>query len=134
METFRWAGLDKFWFGELHLFRNSWYSLSKFWQIWESLYYLTGAFLIPYILCVIVGAIPMFVLEIAIGQYTSQGAITCWNLVPLFKGNDYCIILLYLSVTNPWLVWYNIPNVINAWLLWYNITSVINAYSYYDLI
>ena len=46
-----------------------------------------GAFLIPYFICVLIGAIPMFVLEIAMGQYTSQGAVSCWNyFCPLFKG------------------------------------------------
>ena len=33
----------------------------------------------------------MFVLEIAMGQYTSQGAVSCWNyFCPLFKGWLIC--------------------------------------------
>ena len=36
-----------------------------------------GAFLIPYTICVIFGAIPMFMLEVAMGQWTAQGAISC---------------------------------------------------------
>lgn len=45
-----------------------------------------GAFLIPYFICLITGGIPIFFLEIAIGQYTSQGGITAWNFCPLFRG------------------------------------------------
>lgn len=45
-----------------------------------------GAFLIPYFICLVAGGIPIFFLEIAIGQYTSQGGITAWNFCPVFKG------------------------------------------------
>ncbi|KAJ6662091.1 hypothetical protein lerEdw1_012556 [Lerista edwardsae] len=30
--------------------------------------------------------IPVFVLEVALGQFMKQGGITTWNIVPLFKG------------------------------------------------
>ena len=45
-----------------------------------------GAFMIPYLICLVAGGIPIFFLEIAIGQYTSQGGITAWNFCPIFKG------------------------------------------------
>ncbi len=60
-----------------------------------------GAFLIPYFLCVIIGAIPMFILEIALGQYTSQGAITAWNICPILKGKSkylHCKINIILTL------------------------------------
>jgi len=35
----------------------------------------------------LVGGIPLFYMELALGQFYQTGAITCWGrLVPLFKG------------------------------------------------
>lgn len=48
---------------------------------------LSGAFFIPYILFLVTCGIPLFVLETALGQYTSRGGIMCWRKVcPLFEG------------------------------------------------
>lgn len=50
---------------------------------------LLGAFLVPYCIMLIVGGIPLFYMELALGQFNRKGAITCWGrLCPLFKGND----------------------------------------------
>uniref|UniRef100_A0A8C9W1K8 Transporter n=1 Tax=Scleropages formosus TaxID=113540 RepID=A0A8C9W1K8_SCLFO len=47
-----------------------------------------GAFFIPYVVFLFTCGIPLFLLEIALGQYTSQGGITCWRKIcPLFQGN-----------------------------------------------
>lgn len=49
-----------------------------------------GAFLLPYCVLVVILGIPMFLLETAIGQYSQQGFITCWNkLCPLGKGECF---------------------------------------------
>lgn len=50
-----------------------------------------GAFLVPYCIMLVVGGIPLFYMELALGQFNRKGAITCWGrLVPLFKGkSDY---------------------------------------------
>ncbi|KAK7128519.1 hypothetical protein R3I94_016934 [Phoxinus phoxinus] len=45
-----------------------------------------GVFLIPYILMVFFGGIPVFFLEIALGQFMKQGGVATWNIAPLFKG------------------------------------------------
>ncbi|KAM4737965.1 sodium- and chloride-dependent creatine transporter 1 isoform 2-T2 [Anableps anableps] len=45
-----------------------------------------GVFLIPYLLIVFIGGIPVFFLEIALGQFMKQGAVSAWNIAPLFKG------------------------------------------------
>ncbi|XP_048873665.1 sodium- and chloride-dependent creatine transporter 1 isoform X2 [Brienomyrus brachyistius] len=45
-----------------------------------------GAFLIPYLLIVFIGGIPVFFLEIALGQFMKQGGVSAWNIAPLFKG------------------------------------------------
>uniref|UniRef100_A0A3Q2PKP0 Transporter n=1 Tax=Fundulus heteroclitus TaxID=8078 RepID=A0A3Q2PKP0_FUNHE len=49
-----------------------------------------GVFFIPYILFIFTCGIPLFFLETALGQYTSQGGITCWRQIcPLFQGIGY---------------------------------------------
>ncbi|XP_026205345.1 sodium- and chloride-dependent GABA transporter 2-like [Anabas testudineus] len=61
-----------------------------------------GAFFIPYILFLVTCGIPLFILETALGQYTSQGGIMCWRKVcPLFEGIGYAgqIILFYGSIS-----------------------------------
>ena len=47
-----------------------------------------GAFLVPYCVMLVVGGIPLFYMELALGQFNRKGAITCWGrLAPIFKGN-----------------------------------------------
>uniref|UniRef100_A0A3Q0SAV4 Transporter n=1 Tax=Amphilophus citrinellus TaxID=61819 RepID=A0A3Q0SAV4_AMPCI len=61
-----------------------------------------GAFFIPYILFLVTCGIPLFVLETALGQYTSQGGIMCWRKVcPLFEGMGYAsqMIIFYGSIS-----------------------------------
>ncbi|XP_061600345.1 sodium- and chloride-dependent GABA transporter 2-like [Cololabis saira] len=49
-----------------------------------------GVFFIPYILFIFTCGLPLFFLETAMGQYTSQGGITCWRKIcPLFQGMGY---------------------------------------------
>uniref|UniRef100_A0A8C1ZV56 Transporter n=1 Tax=Cyprinus carpio TaxID=7962 RepID=A0A8C1ZV56_CYPCA len=45
-----------------------------------------GVFLIPYLLMVFIGGVPVFFLEIALGQFMKQGGVATWNIAPLFKG------------------------------------------------
>ena len=75
-----------------------------------------GAFLIPYFLCVIVGGIPMFFLEVAIGQFMSQGGIMVWNICPLFQGIGVATTIIVFLLN----VYYN---VILAWTLYYLFAS-----------
>ena len=50
---------------------------------------LTGCFLIPYLICLVVAGVPVLILEIGVGQYTSQGGITAWKICPLFQGKKF---------------------------------------------
>ncbi|CAI2735319.1 unnamed protein product [Schistosoma spindalis] len=45
-----------------------------------------GAFLLPYFVSVIVAGVPLFLLEVALGQFMSKGAIAAWDICPLFRG------------------------------------------------
>ncbi|TKS90962.1 Sodium- and chloride-dependent GABA transporter 2 [Collichthys lucidus] len=92
-----------------------------------------GAFLIPYLIFLFTCGVPVFFLEIALGQYTSEGGITCWRKIsPLFEGlgygtqvivtllNFYYIIVLawgifYLSFSFSWdLAWSSCNNTWNT--------------------
>ncbi|CAL1286114.1 unnamed protein product [Larinioides sclopetarius] len=76
-----------------------------------------GAFLIPYIIMLAVGGIPLFYMELALGQYNRKGAITCWGrIVPLFKGIGYAVVLIAFYVD----FYYN---VIIAWSLYFFVAS-----------
>jgi len=45
-----------------------------------------GAFLIPYFLMLLFGAVPLFFMELVLGQFHRRGAIAVWKIVPLFQG------------------------------------------------
>ncbi|XP_077540422.1 sodium- and chloride-dependent GABA transporter 1-like isoform X2 [Haemaphysalis longicornis] len=75
-----------------------------------------GAFLIPYFICLITTAIPMFYLEVAMGQYLSRGGIGTWGIVPMFKGIGIASLTI-VTLSN---IYYM---VIVAWILFYLISS-----------
>uniref|UniRef100_A0A5F8GUJ1 Transporter n=1 Tax=Monodelphis domestica TaxID=13616 RepID=A0A5F8GUJ1_MONDO len=75
-----------------------------------------GAFLIPYTLFLIIAGMPLFYMELALGQYNREGAATVWKICPFFKGVGYAVILIALYVG----FYYN---VIIAWSLYYLFSS-----------
>ncbi|XP_046544145.1 sodium- and chloride-dependent creatine transporter 1-like [Haliotis rubra] len=48
-----------------------------------------GAFLIPYFCGIFLCAVPLFFLEVSIGQFSSRSAAHVWDMCPLFKGQDF---------------------------------------------
>ncbi|KAM3875311.1 sodium- and chloride-dependent GABA transporter 2-like [Diretmus argenteus] len=76
-----------------------------------------GAFLLPYLVFMVTCAIPLFLLETAIGQSTQQGSITCWRKVcPLAEGIGYGGILIIMYSAMYYIV-------ILAWALLYLVFS-----------
>lgn len=55
--------------------------------LWDLVHLCPGAFLIPYILMAIFGGVPLFYMELALGQFHRTGAISIWkHICPIFKG------------------------------------------------
>uniref|UniRef100_A0A673J0X4 Transporter n=1 Tax=Sinocyclocheilus rhinocerous TaxID=307959 RepID=A0A673J0X4_9TELE len=76
-----------------------------------------GVFFIPYVVFLFACGIPLFLMETALGQYTSQGSVTCWRKIcPLFEGLGYGsqVVVFYSSA-------YYI--VILAWAFFYLFSS-----------
>lgn len=46
----------------------------------------TGTFLIPYMLMLTLVGMPLFLMELAVGQFASCRSLTMWKINPLFKG------------------------------------------------
>ncbi|CAF3649445.1 unnamed protein product [Rotaria sordida] len=72
-----------------------------------------GAFLIPYVLSVILGGLPLFYLELLLGQYYRQGSITCWKKIcPLLAGIGWAVTIIafytdfYYNVVISWGLYY----------------------------
>lgn len=42
--------------------------------------------MIPYTLFLFIAGMPLFYMELALGQYNRQGAATVWRICPVFKG------------------------------------------------
>ncbi|CAG2105152.1 unnamed protein product [Medioppia subpectinata] len=78
-----------------------------------------GAFLIPYIICSFVIGLPLFLIELSLGQYSSMGPAHLYaNLSPLFKGLGLTSIISSMIVA----VYYNM---IIAWTLFYFVGSLV---------
>lgn len=48
--------------------------------------YIAGAFLIPYFLCAVVGGVPLFFLEVTVGQFMGKGGVGAWRICPILQG------------------------------------------------
>ncbi|XP_032325402.1 sodium-dependent dopamine transporter [Camelus dromedarius] len=75
-----------------------------------------GAFLVPYLLFMVIAGMPLFYMELALGQFNREGAAGVWKICPLLKGVGYTVILISLYVG----FFYN---VIIAWALHYLFSS-----------
>ncbi|XP_048464625.1 sodium-dependent dopamine transporter-like [Rhincodon typus] len=71
-----------------------------------------GAFLVPYLFFMFIAGMPLFYMELALGQYNREGAAGVWKICPIFKGVGFTVILIALYVG----FYYN---VIIAWALYY---------------
>ena len=75
-----------------------------------------GAFFVPYFIMLFSVGIPLYFLELTLGQFTSQGGVTCWQFAPLFQGVGVASVLVSAMVS----IYYNM---ILAWILYYLFVS-----------
>lgn len=64
-----------------------------------------GAFLIPYIIVLVIIGKPMYYLEMTLGQFMSSGSVKIWEINPIMKGIGYgqmiatiCVVTYYCSL------------------------------------
>lgn len=82
------------WLSPLRYVRNATNLMRKKTQH-SRFFFVAGVFFIPYVLFMFTCGIPLFFLETSLGQYTSQGGITCWRKIcPLFQGKQTLNLLI----------------------------------------
>ncbi|XP_035700580.1 sodium-dependent nutrient amino acid transporter 1 [Folsomia candida] len=57
-----------------------------------------GAFLIPYLIVLVIIGRPIYYLEMCLGQFTSCGLVRAWSVSPLFKGIGFAVVLASFCV------------------------------------
>ncbi|NXR00542.1 SC6A7 protein, partial [Sagittarius serpentarius] len=71
-----------------------------------------GVFLIPYFIMLLVMGLPLFLMELSLGQYGAAGPIAVWKCCPLLKGIGIAMLIVSSLVS----LYYN---VIIAWAFYY---------------
>ncbi|XP_070193463.1 sodium- and chloride-dependent GABA transporter 1-like [Littorina saxatilis] len=76
-----------------------------------------GAFLVPYIMTALFAGVPMYFMELALGQWLSVGGLGIWKIAPVWKGVGYAA-----TIMAAWLNTYYI--VVLAWAVFYLVNSL----------
>ncbi|XP_053722264.1 sodium- and chloride-dependent glycine transporter 2 [Synchiropus splendidus] len=76
-----------------------------------------GAFLIPYLTMLGIAGIPIFLLEVALGQFASQGPVSVWKCIPALQGCGIAMLIISVLIA----IYYNI---IMCWTLYYLFASL----------
>ncbi|KAI6198198.1 Sodium-and chloride-dependent creatine transporter 1 [Aphelenchoides besseyi] len=75
-----------------------------------------GSFIFAYVIFFIFGAVPVFLMEVSVGQYLQRGAMEMWSLCPIFTG-----VGIGSMVISAMCIWYFC--VIVSWAMHYLIAS-----------
>uniref|UniRef100_A0A8C1WTC7 Transporter n=1 Tax=Cyprinus carpio TaxID=7962 RepID=A0A8C1WTC7_CYPCA len=76
-----------------------------------------GAFLIPYLIMLGLAGIPIFLLEVSLGQFASQGPVSVWKAIPALQGCGIAMLIISVLIA----IYYNI---IMCWTLYYLFDSL----------
>nr|CAB3266306.1 sodium- and chloride-dependent GABA transporter 1 [Phallusia mammillata] len=77
-----------------------------------------GAFLVPYLIFLLICGIPLFFLELSLGQFGALGPVSIWKVCPMFKGVGYCMIIISFVVC----VYYNV-------IIAYSLHFIVNSFT-----
>ncbi|KAI1889581.1 hypothetical protein AGOR_G00164390 [Albula goreensis] len=76
-----------------------------------------GAFLIPYLIMLCLAGIPIFLMEVSLGQFASQGPVSVWKAIPALQGCGIAMLIISVLIA----IYYNI---IMCWTLYYLFASL----------
>nr|XP_022339456.1 sodium- and chloride-dependent glycine transporter 1-like isoform X1 [Crassostrea virginica] len=71
-----------------------------------------GAFLIPFFVELIFCGVPLYFLEVSLGQFTGKSPLVLWSISPLFKGLGWLMMTISFVAS-----WYY--NTVIAWVIYY---------------
>ncbi|XP_066438618.1 sodium- and chloride-dependent glycine transporter 2 [Eleutherodactylus coqui] len=77
-----------------------------------------GAFLIPYLTMLALAGVPIFLLEVSLGQFASQGPISVWKAIPALQGCGIAMLIISVLIA----IYYNI---IMCYTLFYLFASLV---------
>ena len=63
-------------------------------------YLFSGAFLIPYVIFLVLCGLPLFFMEVSYGQFASLSPITVWRMSPLFKGKYIYVYTCIIEISD----------------------------------
>src|SRR5699024_2673589 len=75
-----------------------------------------GAFLVHYLICVTVLGVPLFLMEVSLGQYLQSGGVVIWIRIPMLKCIGFASMVM-IGLCNTYYI------VIIAWTLYYLFSS-----------
>ncbi|KAH9488793.1 Sodium- and chloride-dependent glycine transporter 2 [Bulinus truncatus] len=78
-----------------------------------------ASFLFPYIIMLFVAGVPLFYMEVALGQFCSQGPMTAWQMAPIFTGIGYAMVIISAVVS----IYYNM---IITYAIYYMMVSFVH--------
>ncbi|RXM31740.1 Sodium- and chloride-dependent glycine transporter 2 [Acipenser ruthenus] len=76
-----------------------------------------GAFLIPYLIMLALAGVPIFLLEVSLGQFASQGPVSVWKAIPALQGCGIAMLIISVLIA----IYYNI---IMCWTIYYLFASL----------
>ncbi|XP_053170043.1 sodium- and chloride-dependent betaine transporter-like [Scomber japonicus] len=134
------------WANNAHFLLSVVAAINSFSNLWSFPYlcYRHGGviFFIPYFMCLIFVGAPMFFLETALGQYTSEGVVTAWRKIcPMFEGVGVAslVVMIYLNIyfilMSAWTIFYLISSFISPlpWSTCSNIWNTAECHTRYSI-